>query len=148
MDPIMPVLAATGLGILLLAALLRRARMSVVSGYLLAGVVLGPAGLGVVSDEELLTHLGAIGVLLLLFFAGMEVSLPKLVAGWRVAIVGGLTRLHRVEHIRIPFERLLAATWSCRSSLPSSCASATAAPCCLKSANSVSCWPRWVSAAA
>ncbi|MGD8859274.1 MAG: cation:proton antiporter [Myxococcales bacterium] len=89
----MPVLVATVLGVLLLAGLLHRMRLSVVSGYLLAGLLLGPSGLGIVSDQALLTRLGAIGVLLLLFFAGMEVSLPTLVARWRVAIVGTLLQV-------------------------------------------------------
>ncbi len=93
MDPLMPVLTGAGLGILLLGLLLHRARLSVVSGYLIAGIVLGPAGLAVLEDEATLSHLGAIGVLLLLFFAGMEVSLPTLVAGWRVAVLGTLLQI-------------------------------------------------------
>lgn len=89
----MPVLTGAGLGILLLGLLLHKARLSVVSGYLVAGIVLGPAGLGVLVDEAMLSYLGAMGVLLLLFFAGMEVSLPTLVAGWRIAVLGTVLQI-------------------------------------------------------
>jgi CPA2 family monovalent cation:H+ antiporter-2 len=37
---------------------------------------------------ELAKHLGEIGIILLLFFIGMEISLPQLVKRWKVAILG------------------------------------------------------------
>ncbi len=43
-------------------------------GYILAGVVLGPSGLGLVESFEAVAQLAEIGVLLLLFIVGMELS--------------------------------------------------------------------------
>ena len=46
-------------------------------------MLLGRHGLGVLEDAVTVGRLGEIGVLLLLFFAGMEVDVHKLVRGWR-----------------------------------------------------------------
>jgi CPA2 family monovalent cation:H+ antiporter-2 len=74
--------------ILLVGLLLRRLRQPHVVAYLLAGVLLGPHGLRVFTDEAGLARFGDLGVVALLFFVGMEVSLPHLVSSWRVSLVG------------------------------------------------------------
>jgi len=48
-----------------------------VIGYLLAGFALGPGGIGFVSDQTLITYLSELGVLLLLFYMGLEISMKK-----------------------------------------------------------------------
>jgi CPA2 family monovalent cation:H+ antiporter-2 len=87
-DPIMPWLAGIALAILLIGLISQMLRQPHVVGYLLAGIVLGPHVLGVITDKTLLEHLGAIGVVLLLFFVGMEISPSRLVANWKVAVLG------------------------------------------------------------
>ena len=47
-------------------------------GFLLAGVVIGPNALGIVSDPELVNAAAEMGVILLLFTIGIEFSLEKL----------------------------------------------------------------------
>lgn len=74
--------------ILLVGVGLRRLRQPHVVAYLAAGVVLGPSGLAVVEDSHDVARLGEMGVVLLLFFAGMEMSLPELLAAWRVPVLG------------------------------------------------------------
>lgn len=64
-----------------------------VMGYLLAGVIIGPYGLGLLADQALLARLGEFGVVLLLFFAGMEVSPRKLASRWRIAFFGTLIQI-------------------------------------------------------
>ena len=49
-------------------------------GYILAGVVLGPTGLGLVENSEGVSALAEMGLLLLLFFIGTELSLKAFVA--------------------------------------------------------------------
>jgi len=93
LDPAMPAIVAAVLGILLLGLVLRLLRQPHVIGYLLAGVLLGPHALGLVSDEATLSRFGAIGVVLLLFFVGMEISPKRLVANWRVAVIGTLFQI-------------------------------------------------------
>jgi CPA2 family monovalent cation:H+ antiporter-2 len=48
-------------------------------GYILAGMVIGPAGLNLVAESEALAGIGEIGVVLLLFALGLEFSFEKLV---------------------------------------------------------------------
>lgn len=88
MDPIMPALVGSLFGILLVGLVLHRLRQPTVVGYLLAGVLLGPSGLSWITDTITLSRIGALGVVLLLFFVGMEVSLPRLLDNWRVCILG------------------------------------------------------------
>lgn len=88
LDPALPGLVAVILVVLVLGGLLRLVHQPYVIGYLLAGVALGPHGLAWISDVASTERLGAIGVVILLFFVGMEVHLVELVERWRVALVG------------------------------------------------------------
>ena len=87
-DPLMPVLVTTALVILALAWVAERLGVASTVGYIVSGVLVGPHSLGLISDEKVLSSLGAIGVLFLLFFVGMEVSLPSLLSGWRISVLG------------------------------------------------------------
>lgn len=62
-------------------------------GYIIAGILIGKSGFGLVESSELGTHLGEIGVILLLFFIGMEISLPKIIANWRVPVLGTIFQI-------------------------------------------------------
>lgn len=63
-----------------------RLRQPAVIGYILAGVVLGPAGFGLVRNEENIALLADLGVLMLLFVIGMELSLRAFRRIWRIAL--------------------------------------------------------------
>lgn len=93
MDPVIPVVVGALFIVLLIGTILQRLKQPYVVGYLAAGIVLGPFGLGWFTDTEFISQLGAFGVILLLFFVGMEISLPRLVANWRVAVVGTLAQI-------------------------------------------------------
>jgi len=93
LDPSLPAIVGALLGILLLGLALKRLGQPHVIGYLLAGVVLGPEGFGLVTDAAILDRMGAWGVVLLLFFVGMEVSPRELVRGWKVAVVGTVCQI-------------------------------------------------------
>jgi len=86
----LPPLVGIILIILATGLLLQRFRQPQLIGYLIAGVVIGPSGLGLLTDHAMTEHLGAAGVTLLLFFIGMEVSPHQLVRGWRIAVLGTL----------------------------------------------------------
>lgn len=88
LDPAMLPLVIGGVVIVLIGLIMRWLKQPHVLGYLLAGVVLGPHGLAVYSNPELAARLGAAGVVLLLFFVGMEVSPRQLVANWRINLLG------------------------------------------------------------
>lgn len=88
MDPIMPYLVGSVAGILLLGLVFRALKQPHVVAYLLAGVALGPDGIGFMTDQVTISRVGEIGVILLLFFVGMEISLPELLAKWKVPVLG------------------------------------------------------------
>ena len=50
--------------------------------------MVGPYGFKVVTDEILITNIGSLGLVLLLFFVGMEIHLPSLITNWKVSIIG------------------------------------------------------------
>lgn len=93
MDPIMPVLVGVIFGILLCGLIITKLRQPTAIGYLLAGIVLGPYGLNVIQDTLTVSRIGEFGVILLLFFVGMEISLPRLVANWKIPIIGTLFQI-------------------------------------------------------
>lgn len=86
-------LVILGFVIVGLGILLRWLKQPYVVAYILAGVVLGPYGFAIVTDEALSAGMGEIGLILLLFFIGMETSLPKLLANWQLAIIGTILQV-------------------------------------------------------
>ncbi len=86
-------MSVTGQIAVLLAAaviaipLFRRFNLSAVLGYLAAGVVIGPWGLGVFTDVESILHFSELGVVLLLFVIGLELQ-PSRLWAMRKAIFG------------------------------------------------------------
>ncbi|MFP6740406.1 MAG: cation:proton antiporter [Alphaproteobacteria bacterium] len=76
-------------GIALMCGLaLARLKQPAIVGYILAGVVLGPSGLGLVEDRAQISLLAELGVLMLLFLIGMELSLRAFKTVWRIALLG------------------------------------------------------------
>ncbi|WP_300391360.1 cation:proton antiporter, partial [uncultured Nocardioides sp.] len=66
-----------------------RVRVLPIVGFLLAGVLIGPAQLGLVSSTEAVDAAAEIGVILLLFTIGIEFSLERLARVWRWVVFGG-----------------------------------------------------------
>ncbi|MDP2728339.1 MAG: cation:proton antiporter [Dehalococcoidia bacterium] len=64
-------------------------RQPVILGYLVAGTIIGPFGLGLIRDISAVQALAEFGVALLMFTVGVSFSLAKLRTVWRVAILGG-----------------------------------------------------------
>jgi len=68
--------------------LFRKLGLGAILGYLAAGVVLGPSGIGAVSDPLHVLHFAELGVIMLLFLIGLELAPDKL---WRMRGQIGLT---------------------------------------------------------
>ncbi|MBN1868840.1 cation:proton antiporter [Candidatus Sumerlaeota bacterium] len=66
-----------------------RLRQNAIVGYLLAGTLVGPHGLGLVQSAAQIDLIAELGVALLLFGIGLEFSFRRLVSLGRMAIVGG-----------------------------------------------------------
>ena len=79
--------------------LARALGLGAVLGYLLAGIAIGPWGLGLISEVETILHFSEFGVVLLLFVIGLELepqrlwSLRRSIFGWGAAQVGGVAAL-------------------------------------------------------
>ena len=88
----------TSLAIVVLAALvcgmiMTRLRQPAIVGYILTGVILGPSVLSVVENREQISFLADLGVLMLLFFIGMELSLRGFRAVWKIALATTLLQV-------------------------------------------------------
>ena len=87
-DPILLQFAGAMLVILAMALLSRLLRQPHVVGYIVAGLLLGPSGFDFFREYALVARMGEIGVVLLLFFVGMETTPRQLLQGWRVTFLG------------------------------------------------------------
>jgi Kef-type K+ transport system membrane component KefB len=77
-----------------LAGLAQRLGQPLLIGYIVAGALLGPqVGLGLVHDEANIEHIAEIGLVLLLFLIGLELSLPRLLQAGRIITVSGLLKV-------------------------------------------------------
>ena len=68
------------------AALAHRLRVPTLVGFLLVGVAIGPHGAALVPDPDAVAALAEIGVVLLLFEIGLELSLSQ-VLGWGLSVL-------------------------------------------------------------
>ena len=93
-----PTAVLTDLAVVVAAALVggalaARLHQPVVLGYLLAGVVVGPYVLGLAGEVGPVSALASVGVALLMFTLGAQVSLAELRRVQRVAVLGGLAQI-------------------------------------------------------
>lgn len=81
----------------LFGILTRRINMPQVVGALLAGLILGPAVLNILNETEFITQLSEVGVIVLMFTAGLETSIQDLkkcgVASTIIATIGVIVPL-------------------------------------------------------
>ena len=66
--------AAIFLGAAILSSAALYARQPIIIAYIALGIALGPFGLGVVSDMELVSGAGHVGIILLLFLLGLDMK--------------------------------------------------------------------------
>lgn len=77
----------------------KRLGLGAVLGYLIAGIAIGPWGLGLIREVETILHFSEFGVVLLLFVIGLELepkrlwALRRSIFGWGAAQVLGVTAL-------------------------------------------------------
>jgi monovalent cation:H+ antiporter-2, CPA2 family len=75
------------------AYILNRLHQPPLIGFLLAGTLLGPFGLGLESDIQAVNSLAEVGVVLLLFTVGLELELPNLKRLGRIVWIAGPTQV-------------------------------------------------------
>jgi monovalent cation:H+ antiporter-2, CPA2 family len=86
------IVAALGVAFVF-GALANFLRVTPLVGYLLAGVLIGPATPGYVADTELAPELAEIGVILLMFGVGLHFSLKDLLSVRATAIPGAIGQI-------------------------------------------------------
>lgn len=75
-DPVL-IFGLTMMLLLVVPLLLRRLRIPDVVGLILAGAVVGPHGLGILERDQTFVLLGTVGLLYLMFLAGLEIDLNQ-----------------------------------------------------------------------
>lgn len=68
-------------------------RLPALVGYLLAGIIIGPATPGFVADVELSKELAEIGVILLMFGVGLHFSVDELMSVKKIALPGAIAQM-------------------------------------------------------
>jgi monovalent cation:H+ antiporter-2, CPA2 family len=92
MTLITTIAAALGFA-LILGFIAVRLKLPALVGYLIAGVLIGPATPGFVANPELSLQLAEIGVMLLMFGVGLHFSLDDLLAVRRIALPGAIVQI-------------------------------------------------------
>jgi CPA2 family monovalent cation:H+ antiporter-2 len=85
---------AAGFGIALVLGLIaERLKLPALVGYLVTGILIGPATPGFVADVGIAAQLSEIGVMLLMFGVGLHFSIRDLLAVKRIAVPGAVVQM-------------------------------------------------------
>ena len=103
-------IAAVALVALVCGMILERLRQPAIVGYILAGALLGPSGLGFVEDRTGIDNLAELGVLMLLFLIGMELSVRAFRRVWVIALVTTAVQISASVGVMLILGRVLG--WS------------------------------------
>jgi monovalent cation:H+ antiporter-2, CPA2 family len=94
----LPLETFLGFTILLAAALVggmiaHRLKQPVILGYLVVGIIIGPKALGWISDLNMVETVATVGVSLLMFTLGLEISVSQFKQVGKVGLWGGLLQI-------------------------------------------------------
>lgn len=76
--------------ILITPVLLRRLGVPNIVGMILAGIAVGPYGFNLLARDASFEIFGQVGILYLMFLAGVEIDIPGLKKNWRQGVKFGL----------------------------------------------------------
>ncbi len=71
----------------------RLLKQPLIPAYVLAGIILGPIGFGLIDDMSFIEVLSEIGIIFLLFIVGLEINFSKLRKVGKVSAIGGLIQV-------------------------------------------------------
>ena len=104
-------IAFVALGALIFGLFLEKLKQPAIVGYILAGVALGPAGLSLVSARDGIEVLAEMGVLMLLFIIGMELSLRAFLRIWRVAVATTVVQITASTGVMLGISHYTDVSW-------------------------------------
>lgn len=87
-DTLIPIYTLIIFSILIIGLIFRSVRIPYVVSYLIVGILLGPHAIGFITDTATVEQFETVGLIFLLFFVGMEISLQELLKNWRIPVVG------------------------------------------------------------
>lgn len=88
LDAIIILVSILAVVVIAFSVVLRKLNQTYIIGYILTGIFLGQHGLSIIKDEDSIFLIGELGILLLLFFIGMEINLVDFIKRWKVAVIG------------------------------------------------------------
>ncbi|MBT9597468.1 MAG: Kef family K(+) transporter [Vitreoscilla sp.] len=91
--PLITLIAAAFAAALVLGFVAARLKLPALVGYLIAGILIGPATPGFVGDIEIASQFAEVGVMLLMFGVGLHFSLDDLMSVRKVALPGALVQM-------------------------------------------------------
>jgi len=92
MDIMLAFVAVLVLSIFLLY-LGQRFKMPSIVSFLVIGMLVGPFGFALITDQSVIDTIGEVGIVLLLFTIGLEFSFQTLLRSWRAVIIGGIVQV-------------------------------------------------------
>lgn len=92
--------------------ILQRFRLPSILGFLITGIIIGPFGFSLIESAEQIEVLSEIGVILLLFVIGMELSIKQLVSIKRTVFFGGSLQVGLTIAITAVVYMLLGFSWN------------------------------------
>lgn len=108
LDDILIILLAA----VLIVFLLKRFHLPSIIGFLLTGILIGPYGFSLISKHQEIEQMSEIGVMLLLFVIGMELSLKQLMRIKRNVFLGGGLQVFVTISIFAVAYTFFGASWS------------------------------------
>jgi CPA2 family monovalent cation:H+ antiporter-2 len=91
---------------------LQRLKLPSIIGFLITGVLIGPYGFSLVNAVEEVEILSEIGVILLLFVIGMELSIKQLISIKRTVFVGGFFQVGLTVLVAGSVYYFIGSSWS------------------------------------
>jgi monovalent cation:H+ antiporter-2, CPA2 family len=71
----------------------QRFKLPSIVSFLVIGMLVGPFGFALITDQSVIDMIGEIGIILLLFTIGLEFSFQTLLRSWRAVIIGGMVQV-------------------------------------------------------
>jgi Kef-type K+ transport system membrane component KefB len=88
-DPVL-IFASVMVLIMISPLLARRVRLPEIVGLIAAGIVVGPHGFGILARDQTVHLLGTVGLLYIMFLAGLEIDLHQVRSNKSHSIIFGL----------------------------------------------------------
>ncbi len=77
----------------ILAFILKLVKQPLIPAYVIAGILIGPLVLGIIQNQELIKSLSGIGVVFLIFVAGLEINFKKIKEVGKISTIGGILQI-------------------------------------------------------